>query len=317
MLLSPIDFSKKAEMITLWNNVIGQDFPIYDRLFMQNTIEDPHLDTGASRMAYSSSGKVIGFILCKKGIASLSADISEQNGYIQALAVDPAYQKTKVATHLLEHAENVFRQANLSKIIVGQDIRHYFPGVPVTAIEAIAFFEGKGYQKKELETDLLLMEAKKPPGTVPPEVNVSLLTLHRKKGFLDFLEDHFPGRWAYEAHDYFQHGGTGREYLIMEKDEEIIGFCRINDDASPIIGPNVYWKKLFDQPIGGIGPLGIQRSERGNGYGLLIVAQAMNYLIEREITALIIDWTTHIEFYQKLGFQPWKKYQTFEKKLSL
>ncbi|MFK4997057.1 GNAT family N-acetyltransferase [Bacillus sp. N9] len=78
----------------------------------------------------------------------------------------------------------------------------------------------------------------------------------------------------------------------MKKNNQIIGFCRINDNASPFIAQNIYWAPLFQHDLGGIGPLGIDSNERNNGYGLAIVQAALYYLQERKIKTIVIDWTT-------------------------
>ena len=37
---------------------------------------------------------------------------------------------------------------------------------------------------------------------------------------------------------------------------------------SPFIAQNVYWSPLFEEEVGGIGPLGIDAEEQKQGYGL-------------------------------------------------
>jgi len=143
----------------------------------------------------------------------------------------------------------------------------------------------------------------------------ALLKEEEKTDFLTFLNRCFPGRWEYEAIKYFEKGGQGREFVVLKDKDRMIGFCRINDQHSPFIAQNVYWQPLFSEPIGGIGPLGIDENERGHGYGLAIVKAAINTLRERDIQTMIIDWTSLIDFYKKLGFKPWKGYTTYFKQI--
>src|SRR5690625_2990701 len=95
------------------------------------------------------------------------------------------------------------------------------------------------------------------------DVTFSLLQSHEQEDFVRFLHDSFPGRWEYEAIHYFKYGGTGREFVVLKKAGRIIGFCRINDAKSPFIAQNVYWSLLFNNELGGVGPLGIDDKERG------------------------------------------------------
>ena len=115
---------------------------------------------------------------------------------------------------------------------------------------------------------------------------------------------------------YFQLGGEGREFVILKKDGRIIGFCRINDDESPMIAQNMYWRTLFSQSVGGIGPLGIDENEQKQGYGLAIVQAGIAFLQARKIESIIIDWTILVEFYEKLDFSIWKTYGIYLKNIS-
>ena len=71
------------------------------------------------------------------------------------------------------------------------------------------------------------------------------------------------------------------------------------------IAQNVYWAPLFEEELGGIGPLGIAPEERGKGYGLAIVQAGMYFLSQRGIKNIVIDWTNLVDFYGKLGISLW------------
>ncbi|WBX82247.1 GNAT family N-acetyltransferase [Virgibacillus salarius] len=114
---------------------------------------------------------------------------------------------------------------------------------------------------------------------------------------------------------YFKHGGTGREFVVLKKNQHIIGFCRINDASSPIIAQNVYWSPLFNEALGGIGPLGVDEQERGNGYGKMVVQAGIHYLRERGINRIVIDWTGLVNFYKQLDYGVWKSYWYYVKDL--
>ena len=69
--------------------------------------------------------------------------------------------------------------------------------------------------------------------------------------------------------------------------------------------------------MGGIGPLGIDRAIRGKHFGIDLVKAAANELIGRGVTDIVIDWTQLIAFYEKLGFTPWKQYQSMAKTIGV
>src|SRR5699024_1734595 len=96
------------------------------------------------------------------------------------------------------------------------------------------WFEAKGYINNGREYDLLREYTGDEGKTLPEMDNVefTLLDQKEKEAFLAFLYRCFPGRWEYEALEYFRKGGTGREFVVLRKNNRIIGFCRINDEHS-------------------------------------------------------------------------------------
>ena len=46
-----------------------------------------------------------------------------------------------------------------------------------------------------------------------------------------------------------------------------------------------------------------------------ILKQIVNELIERKTTDIIIDWTNLMHIYRNYGFEIWKSYTYYEKKL--
>jgi len=146
-------------------------------------------------------------------------------------------------------------------------------------------------------------------------VDIEIASIQDKEELLRFMNQVFPGRWEYETIRYFQKGGTGREFVLLKKAGKVIGFCRINDDQSPVIYSNVYWAPLFSEPLGGIGSLGVDPVERGNGYGLAAVLAGIATLRSRGINRIAIDWTAIVDFYGKMGYQIWKEYRKYRKTL--
>jgi GNAT superfamily N-acetyltransferase len=122
------------------------------------------------------------------------------------------------------------------------------------------------------------------------------------------MRAHFPGRWAETTERYYTLGGTGREFVLLRLAGALIGFCRVNDDASPVLAGNQFWCPCFAEPCAGIGPLGIAAPYRGRGYGLAALAAGIQVLWERGIRLMVIDWTTAVDFYGKAGFAVWKSY---------
>ncbi|WP_042459414.1 GNAT family N-acetyltransferase [Neobacillus dielmonensis] len=313
----PWDIQRLPQLVSLWNSEIGSQFPMTGELFKQNSFEDENILPEGSLIAINDEDQVAGFIVSKCWREKINISIDQETGWIQVLLVRSSFRRRGIGSALLREAESALREHNCKRVLLGRDPYHYFPGVPIEYERTRSWFEHKGYHSGEKESDLIhhYMPHEKSFRNELDDIKISLLRVEEKETLLSFLRRCFPGRWEYEAFHYFKRGGNGREFVVIKKAGNIIGFCRINDLNSPFIAQNVYWAPLFKEPLGGIGPLGIDRAERKNGYGLAIVEAAVSFLRERGIHIIVIDWTGLTEFYGRLGFQVWKEYQPFYKDL--
>lgn len=305
------------ELVNLWNQELGESFPMRKELFEQNSFKDENVCHEGSCMAVDSENNVVGFVVAKRRQDNVEVSMNEDDGWIQALLVDSNYHNIGIGSELLRRVESQFKANGKNHIWLGKDTSHYFPGIPTQYENTTKWFEKHGYKNDGKEFDLICHYNKSNTFSFPlkSDVELSLLNKEEQEHFISFLHQSFPGRWEYEAIQYFQKAGTGREFVVLKKKGKIIGFCRINDSNSPVIAQNVYWAPLFNEELGGIGPLGIDSNERKNGYGLFIVEAAIAYLRERNIDSIVIDWTGLIDFYDKLGYKLWKSYYTYKKSI--
>lgn len=305
------------ELVSLWNSEIGMQFPIREELFIQNSFEDKNILQSGSFIALNDENQVIGFVVSKCWNETLDVPFNPEIGWIQVLLVKSSFRCQGIGSALLKRAEQALKERNIKTVHIGRDPWHYFPGIPKNFELSINWFRQRNYVSGYIECDLIHHYHNQPNGFQLSryDVQFSLLKKEEKQDFLSFLQRCFPGRWEYEAIHYFKRGGTGREFVIIKKNEKIIGFCRINDPSSPVIAQNVYWAPLFHDSLGGIGPLGIDPNERKKGYGLAIVEAGVSFLRERNIHSIVIDWTGLKDFYGKLGFKIWKEYQQLSKSL--
>ncbi|WP_099360819.1 GNAT family N-acetyltransferase [Fredinandcohnia onubensis] len=308
-----LDEEWESQIVNLWNRELGSDFPMREELFKQNSTQDPHVLLSGSYLAVTEQNKLIGFVITKCIQDKKETLLNQDVGWIQVLLVDSAFREKGIGSVLVENAEKALQKQGCKTIYLGCDPAHYFPGVPLRFENTKKWFEKRGYQASGIVSDLnrTCTPDEQFGFRKPMDIEVSLA--EDKDELLSFLHCCFPGRWEYEAKQYFNNGGTGREFVVFRKEKRIIGFCRINDSKSPIIGPNVYWAPLFEDEVGGVGPLGIDKNERKNGYGLAIVEAGISFLRERHIDNIIIDWTGLLDFYKKIDFKVWKQYQQYSK----
>jgi GNAT superfamily N-acetyltransferase len=305
------------QLVELWNIEMGLHFPMREELFQQNSIEEQNVYIPGSFIAVDQDDQVAGFVIAKRWQENLDIQMNKDVGWIQVLMVGASFRSKGIGSALLKLAEKALRDSQCKKVFLGRDTWHYFPGVPTIYKEAGEWFERHGYHPEGIEADLIQHFNEDSRQLMPSleKVEFSLIQQEEKQELLSFLNRCFPGRWEYEAIHYFNRGGTGREFVVLRKAGQIIGFCRMNDYESPFIAQNVYWSPLFKQPLGGIGPLGIDRNERKKGYGLAIVEAAISILRDRKINSIVIDWTGLVNFYGLLGFTVWKEYQQYSKDL--
>lgn len=311
--ISPLFEIPVSDIVELWNKEIGEQFPIEVPLWNQNTTNEPNVMKEGS-FAVIEDGKLHGFIVAKRYMEELNTQMPTNIGWIQCMLVGKSSRNRGFGAELLKRTEQAFLGAGIDEIRLGRDPWHYFPGIPLADEMTITWFEKRGYAKGGVETDLIKdVRSGEFYKLTNSSEHYRLLSKDDIPSLLQFLERVFPGRWHYEALHYELLGGSGREFMGFFMDDELQGFCRMNDPHSPVIAQNVYWSALVSGEMGGIGPLGIDRAIRGSRYGIDLVKAAANELIGRGVTDIVIDWTQLIAFYEKLGFTPWKQYQSMSK----
>ena len=317
MKIIQLEINRIDELVELWNREFSEQFPMRKELFIQNTFEDENLFLPGSWMAVNDENNVIGFIISKRWQDPTPVPMPLNYGWIQVLVVSEKERNKGIGSLLLDKTEKALKEDGASEILLGSDPLHFFPSIPAEYENSAKWFEGKGYTYTGNEYDLLAAYDPLVKSEMPQldGVDIEIASIQDKEELLRFMNQVFPGRWEYETIRYFQKGGTGREFVLLKKAGKVIGFCRINDDQSPVIYSNVYWAPLFSEPLGGIGSLGVDPVERGNGYGLAAVLAGIATLRSRGINRIAIDWTAIVDFYGKMGYQIWKEYRKYRKTL--
>jgi len=310
-----IQFDDFDTLRNLWNDELMDAFPITHALFQRNVEHCPNLCKEAS-FVMIEKGNPIGFIVSKIWKESYSIFSYDTIGWISLLFVSNSHRGMGIGSKLLEEAQRCFVELGKSVIHLGKDPNNFFPGIPRILDHSVGWFEKRGYDIGKNTHDLIRESSsgKESPENDLETIKMEYLSPKTFDSTFAFMEKNFPGRWSFELSDYWERGGTGREYLIMRDGETVIGFCRINDWQSTIINYNMTWAALFEK-LGGIGPLGINAEHRGRNLGFLMVSNAVCELIKRGADHIIIDWTSLISFYSKFGFRIWREYAYASKKI--
>ncbi|MBD2844248.1 GNAT family N-acetyltransferase [Paenibacillus sp. IB182496] len=323
----PLSRAHVPEACRLWNaSELGEAFPMRERLLRQSWHDDPNLLQEGTLAVCGPNGELIAFVVAKlwqdgAGYPDAEGRFPADQGWIHALLVARDWRGRGIGGRLLELAEQALRARGARTVDLGNDLhKRLFPGLPGAPEPDAAvrkWFEARGYAPcGELRDMQRSYGAGEPVAPYTPEgVTVRLATRADSARLTAFMARCFPGRWDYAARQYWQDGGTGREYVLMEEAGEIIGFCRINDGQSPVLAQNVYWAPLFASELGGVGPLGLDEACRGRGYGAKLVLAGISMLRRRGISEIVIDATPIADFYAKLGYAPWRRYILMRKAL--
>lgn len=310
------NYQKINEIYTLWNKAYGCIFPISEELFQRNI---SNIYQKGSYIVLNDEDKIIGFVLAKIWKEDFKIPTYEDSGWINLLYVDSKYQNQGVGSRLLELVEKEMRVLGKKRIYLGRDYLNYFPGLPVDLKNSASFFEKRGFVRPYDTYDLIksikgIYKQKLPLKNDAVQYRIASIT--DKEQIIGFICKNWPGRWTKETIDYFDNGGTGREYVLALDKDQICAFAKVGYPSTNtnLISYSQTWRNRFDT-LGGIGPLGVDIAYRKRNIGYDIVAFANNVLIDEGVSEIIIDWTGLLDFYRHMGFEVFKSYFYMTKEL--
>ena len=316
------EFKEINKLYEMWNEEYGFIFPITKELFNKNVLEYGG-DIFEESFVALIDNEPVGFILGKTWSRDLVIGNYDKTGWVSLIYVKPKFRNIGIGSALLGKVEEIFVNKNLETVYLGKDYYNFFPGLPVDLKYFRPWFEKRGYAGAYDTNDLIkkVNEKTKYEKLVDFKDGKNYTIRRACKDDFDGLEKlikkNWPGRWYLELVDYIEHGGTGHEYMIsLDENGVVCGFCKICDYDTPLVlaGYSLNFHGRFER-IGGIGPLGVDVDYRRRNIANNILKQIVNELIDRKTTDIIIDWTNLMHIYRNYGFEIWKSYTYYEKKL--
>jgi GNAT superfamily N-acetyltransferase len=314
LIWEPYRSSLAPDVVRLWNKALGEQFPMTLRLFRQNTEGAPSYRADDSTVVVAD-GQVISYILTKRFREQDTLLQSEgATGWIEALVVDPAWQRQGVGRDLLAWAVYKLRSEGAQKILLGGGVRHFLPGVPAGPGSAQDYFARAGFVATSTVYDL---RGSLRGFTAPPSASTAVaaaggsVTPCRPDDVLDlsaFLLAEFPGRWRFDTQCFLSQGGAPQDIMILRQGTRVTGFAHIYHRRSAYLGSPIAWHRLLGRAYGGLGPIGVAKEVRGKGLGLALLQLSLQRLAGLGVADAVIDWTTLTGFYGHAGFTPWKAY---------
>lgn len=323
--IGPYDPAEAPALVALWNRALGGRLPLSERLWRQNVEGDPNWRPGDGLVARAADGTIVGFALTRaSGALDAQPDLAALRGlgWIMALAVAPEWSGQGIGGQLLAAAEERLRASGMTRSDLGGSIGHFLPGPPSDDARALRFWTRHGYRPSrdvyDLRRSFADWTSPAPPDAIQRDGwRIAPGQPGQEDAILAFLSQHFPGRWRYHIADTFARGGSAEDVIVLfDPAGEVAGFLASWRPESALLGPGLHWFPALGPRPGGIGPLGIAPSARGQGLGLALVATATTILRERGVEDCVIDWVGDhlIDFYGHLGYRKWIGYWRYEAK---
>lgn len=271
-----------------------------------------------AHFAVSISGVLVGFIatFTSSGAAT---------GLIALLLVDERYQRQGLGSALLSHARRHLTSSpnNCTDICLASSFPRLFPGLPTdVSVEARSFFVHRGYQPGETYCDLYRdIRHFIAPAEVMRRARDSGVTfaLWTGDGEAECLakQQRFFGdnrEWV-AAYETLARLGLHDQVLVAHhvSDGSQVGWTLMLHEhrGAPFLDG-------FTMPgvpagqgtkTGLVACVGVDPAARGRGFGLAMIASAMDRLRDSGIEGVFVDWVVLLEWYAKLGLRPLKEYR--------
>lgn len=301
------DFERLAQF---WNGCHPDRYRIDADLLRLNTVESPVFDWGAS-VIEEADGEILGFLLVKKSAASLYSGPDRDQAHLSAIT----YCDPQFGVDLMADLKRLLTDRGSSRIVFGQDSRHFFPGCPEDCATLSAFlmvegFDGSG-SAMDLERDLADYEN---PYSVPQGDEMRPLEEKDILALDEFFQREFPGRWRYDVMKKVEIEGPGCVFGLFHGDK-VDGFALVQDSTNQAPIGGAVWRNDLGENWGSLGPIGVSEAIRGKGSGHALLGSALTHLKSKGVRRCIIDWTTLVNFYGRHGFTVTRRYKSLALRL--
>jgi len=299
-----------AALVSIWNAACGADLAINARLAEFNA--RPATGAVQAGCVAMSAGEAMGFVLAS-ALPNDPQTSPPEVGWIDAIAVAPKFQRQGIGRDLLGWAEDWLREQGCARARLGGGLRPFVPGLP-TELGNIAYFKTRGYSETRRVWDVARDLTNYPTTQLPNHPTVRPAQPTDADPLLDFFRREFPGRWQFEFEEFLRARGNFSDYCLLFTDNLISGFARLTlkNSERPI---ERFFPHRLPRPWGQLGPIGVSKDLRGQGYGRALLNTSLIYLREHGVRGCVIDWTDLVTFYEKFGFIRYREYAMLGKEI--
>ena len=291
-----------AAVYALWQAALGQQWPIAAADFHQLLTGSPQYQAGDYFVACHAA-RIVGFV-------SAQIDRSDPaSAAIAALFVDPQFQRRGIGTALHTAALEHVQTSGATQVQLGCGYSYFWPGVPVDLPAARPFFQAQGWEFDEPCYDLAQnMRDYRAPDDPVAKAIVELATPADATDLLEFERREFP-HWLGPFQSTVDVGDF--HDLLIARDptsRAIIGSLILYSPGAHPSRFDGFWKAMLGDPLGEIGCVGVAEALHGRGIGSAMMVRASDILKQRGVTSVHIGWVERVNFYGRLGYAPWQKF---------
>jgi predicted N-acetyltransferase YhbS len=304
-----------AAVVQLWNGAIGASFPLLEEVIHQLLERNPSYRPEDALVAWSQ-GEPIGFAYA--GLHRSRAPEMEsyrQRAFLHAVVVGAGWRRRGIGTRLAMQALLPARERGVARIEAGGGMFYLWPGVPAELPEAMPFCIALGFEPGtesfDLHGDVARLDSNEARARLESDgLRIDAAGEDDRGPLLAFLLGEFGGEWWHETGWFLAQGGSPSDFLLLRgRSDAILGLARIHTPLGRPIGPPHFWSGRRPANAGGLGPIGVASALRGRGLGLVLLTLALDRLRTDGLADVVIDSTSLMGFYGRLGFEPWITYR--------
>lgn len=311
--LLPYEPAAAPHVVRLWNDAIGDTFPIREPALRQCLEANPSARPEDGCLAWAENGRLVGFGYAGFHRLELPETAAfRERGQVQAVVVDPAVQRRGIGRRIAGRLAGMARDRGIEHLEAGGGMFYLWGGIPEDLPDAAAFGLAVGFELGDVSWDLradvtdLRVDAASDGLLRDQGLTIEAAIAADVDATLAFLLAEFGGEWWHETSWFLAEGGDPATLLLLrDAGHRIIGLARIHRPETRPIGPPHFWAARRSPAAGGLGPIGIAKARRGQGLGRALLVVALDRLRQAGLSDVVIDLTSQLGFYESHGFRPW------------
>lgn len=298
----------------LWRREIGDRYPLRGEVLQSLLEENPSYAPGDALVAWDGA-QPVGFAYIGL-LRERDPETADRRGvaWLQAVVVGAGHRRRGVGSRLVRGLMAIAAREGIASVECGGGFGYLWPGLPGDLPDAMPFAAALGFDAGERTWDLRgdvsgLADGVAALHIAAAGMRVDLAGPDDRETLLRFLVREFGGEWWQDTRLFLDQGGAISDFVLLrDASGGIAGHARLHTPATRPAGPPFFWAERRPAAAGGLGPIGVARSLRGQGLGRALLVVALARLRDAGLTDVVIDFTNLLDFYGPLGFRPWMEF---------